>query len=128
MTSTPPHDRESKIQKSIVIRLDRLGIRLWRRNVGAMRQDDRIIRFGSPGQSDLWGIDTIYHRHWEIETKRPGNRPTPLQLSWLKDMSQLGCVSFWADNANVAERVAKAIIDGGMIVWCDNDDYNVEMP
>ena len=122
-----PNERENKIQRSIVVRLERLGVKLWRRNVGVMRKDNRFIRFGSPGQSDLWGIDHLFHRHWEIETKRPGNRPTACQLLWLKEMSHLGCVAFWTDSANVAEQVAEAILDGGRIVWHNNDDFDVGM-
>jgi hypothetical protein len=122
-----PPDRESKIQRSIVVRLDRMGIKLWRRNVGMMRKDDRVVRFGSPGQSDLWGIDRTA-RHWEIETKRPGNRPTPKQLDWLKLMTMMGCVAYWADSANIAEKVAEAILDGGRIIWIgDGDEFDIAL-
>ena len=119
-------ERESKIQRSIVVRLSRLGITLWRRNVGAMQDGERFIRFASPGQSDLWGVDQ-QARHWELEVKRPGNKPTPKQLAWLKGMTARGAVAFWADSANVAERVAEAILAGGQIVWLgDGCDYDVE--
>ena len=137
MTSKSPPERESKIQRSIIVRLNRLGVRLWRRNVGALKKGDRFIRFSSPGQSDLWGIDfriegacrgKKWARHWEIEVKRPGNKPTPLQLVWLKDMSEKGCVAFWSDSANVAEQVAEAILNGGRIVWHEDENYDVVTP
>lgn len=127
MNTKLPPERESKIQRSIIVRLERLGIMLCRRNVGAMEKGDRFIRFGKAGQADLWGVDNNA-RHWEIETKRPGNRPTPGQLEWLKTMSAIGCVAFWTDSANIAERVAEAILAGGKIVWHDGDDFDVEMP
>ena len=69
-----------------------------------------------------------FSRHWEIETKRPGNRPTPGQLEWLKTMSARGCVAFWVDSANIADRVAEAILDGGRIAWHDDDNFDVVMP
>jgi len=121
----PPRERESKVQYSIKTRLARLGVKLWRRNVGVMREGERFIRFSSPGQSDLWGIDRT-GRHWEIEVKASGNKPTPKQLAWLRDMTARGCVAYWADNANVAERVAEAVLDGCKIVWLgDGSDYDV---
>jgi len=89
----PPREKESKVQYSIRTRLARLGVTLWRRNVGAMREGERFIRFSSPGQSDLWGIDRT-GRHWEIEVKASGNKPTPKQLAWLRDMTKRGCVAY----------------------------------
>ena len=137
MNTKPPPEHESKIQRSIVVRLDRLGITLWRRNVVAYQIEDRFVRAGQKFQADLWGIDwTIgrnlagpsWGRHWEIETKRPGNRPTPGQLGWLKAMSARGCVAFWVDSANIAERVAEAILAGGQIVWHEDCNFDVVMP
>jgi hypothetical protein len=132
VNTKPPPERESKIQKSIIVRLERLGITLWRRNVVGYKIDDRFVRCGKVGQADLWGIDWVepggvWARHWEIETKRPGNRPTPAQLEWLKAMSANGCIAYWADSANIAERVAEAIIAGGRIVWLDDDNFDVEI-
>lgn len=122
-----PRERESKIQRSIVVRLSRLGVELLRRNVGAMRDGERFIRFAAAGQSDLWGTD-CQGRHWEIEVKRPGNRPTLRQLAWLKKMTARGCPAYWADSANIAERVAEAILlHGGRIVWHDDDAFDVEI-
>jgi hypothetical protein len=120
-------ERESKIQRSIVVRLSQLGIRLWRRNVGAMTDAaGNFVRFAAPGQSDLWGIDRT-GRHWEIEVKRPGNRPTPAQLKWLKEMTARGAVAYWADSVNIAERVAEAVLQGGRIVWRHDGTFDVEM-
>jgi hypothetical protein len=122
-----PRERESKIQRSIVVRLSRLGIRLFRRNVGAMKTDaGGFVRFAAPGQSDLWGIDRA-GRHWEIECKRSGNKPTPAQLAWLKEMTDRGAVAYWADSVNIAERVAEAVLQGGRIVWRDDGTFDVEM-
>jgi len=121
----PPREKESKIQRSIVVRLQRLGVQLYRRNVGAFTDSyGHHVRFAAPGQADLWGFDRNA-RHWEIETKRPGNRPTELQLAWLKEMTDCGCVAFWVDNANTADLVTEAVLEGGRIVWREGCDYDV---
>lgn len=128
MSTKPPRERESKVQASIKTRLVRLGVTLWRRNVGAMTDSrGNHVRFAAPGQSDLWGVDRT-GRHWELECKRPGNKPTPKQLEWLKSMTERGCVAYWADSANIAERVAEAILAGGRIVWGEGCEFDVEMP
>ncbi len=107
--------------------MHRFGIRLFRRNIGAVREGERFVRFGSPGMSDLWGIDR-QARHWEVEVKAPGKKPTEAQLAWLKRMHELGCVSLWSDSVNDCERVAEAIMRGGKIVWLNGCDYMVELP
>jgi hypothetical protein len=131
-----PRERENKVQRSIRVRLARLGITLERRNVGARPWKDRtgrtrMVQFGRPGQSDLWGLDwpdiLPWARHWEIETKADGEVPTPLQTAWLKWCHQRGAVAFWSDSANIAEHVAEAIIAGGRIVWRDGYNYDVEI-
>lgn len=128
MSTKLPPEKESKIQRAIVVRLSRWGIKLWRRNVGAFKNEatGSYFRSGSAGMSDLWGVDRD-GRHWEIETKRPGNKPTPKQLAWLKEMTARGCVAFWADSANVAEVVAEAVISGGVIVWQNDENFDIDI-
>lgn len=126
-----PKERESKIQRAIVVRLDRLGVRLFRRNVGAMADKaGNFVRFAAAGQADLWGCLPASHgaRHVEIEVKRPGNKPTPNQFAWLREMTARGCVAYWADDAGVAERVMRAVLDGGRIAWREDGTYDVEIP
>jgi hypothetical protein len=102
--------------------LHRFGIRLWRRNVGGLR--DRYghhVRFAAPGQSDLWGVMPRTAKHIEIEVKRDGEKPTPKQLAWLRQMHELGCIAMWTDNCNDAERCFEAIMNGARVVWNDRD-------
>jgi hypothetical protein len=124
-------DRESKVQSSIRVRLRRLGIVLHRRNVAGFSAThngkSRWIQCGRKGQADLYGWEIKTGRHWEIETKRDGNKPTENQLEWLKECGQLGAIAFWADDANVAERVAEAILAGGHVAWREGCDFDVEM-
>lgn len=122
-----PRERESKILYSIRVRLRRLGIVLHRRNTGAMRDGERFVRFASPGQADLYGWHVRTGKHWEIEVKAKDKRPTPKQLEWLKGCTRLGAVAYWADSANIAERVAEAVLSGGRIAWHEDDAFDVEM-
>ena len=127
MNAKLPRERESKVLRSVMVRLrHRFGIRLFRRNIGAIREGDRFVRFGRAGESDLWGIDSS-GAHWEIEVKRPGNRPTSKQLAWLREMHELGCIAIWSDSANDIERIAEAVLAGGKVIWV-GDDFHIEMP
>jgi hypothetical protein len=125
MIHAPP-ERESKIQRSGIIRLRRLGVMLFRRNVGAMAdQSGNHVRFAAAGQSDTYGWVIATGRHIELEWKRPGNKPTAHQLRWLKACSESGAIAFWADSVHIAELVMSAILEGGEIVWRDGCDYDV---
>ena len=132
MNSTLPPERENPIRNSVVIRLGHMGITLWRRNVAAIKIGNRFFRCAEPGQSDLWGTDRLvpfsWSRHWEIETKAPGKRPTIDQLIWLKASTARGWVAFWGDNVDTIIKVAAAILDGGRIVWHEDDNFDVRMP
>lgn len=124
-----PRDLERTVQRAIVQRLGLLGITLYRRNVGGFTDDyGHRVRFAKRGQSDLWGIDNTLYRHWEVETKREGEKPTPAQLAWIKEMTMRGAIAFWTDSADVAARVAEAVLQGGRIIWLEGPDFDIEMP
>ncbi len=128
MNTKPPRERESKVQRAIIVRLRRLGIVLFRRNVMlAKTPDGRRYRVEAAGRSDLYGWHMRTARHFEIEVKAANEKPTPKQLEWLKECHRLGAVAYWSDSANDAERVAEAIVQGGRIVWGEKDFW-VEMP
>lgn len=57
-------------------------LRLFRRNIGVARlHGGHVVRFGVPGQSDLWGV-TRGGVHLEVECKAYGGRLSPDQLRW----------------------------------------------
>lgn len=106
----------------------RFGIVLYRRNVMlASTPDGRKFRVEVAGRSDLYGWHTKTARHFEIEVKAAGEKPTPKQLEWLKECHANGAVSFWTDSANDAERVAEAILQGGRVVWGEKEDFHIEI-
>lgn len=131
MNTRPPRERESKVQRSVVVRLRRLGIVLHRRNVATWTAThngkDRVVACGKKGQADLYGWDLRTARHWEVETKARGKKPTEHQLEWLKSCSAQGCVAYWGDSANIIERVAEAILAGGRVAWHADENFDVEM-
>ncbi len=44
----------------------------------------------------------------EIEMKRPGKVPTPIQYARLREFRRLGCIAFWADsNAGVIYQIKR---------------------
>jgi hypothetical protein len=88
-----------------------------------------FVRFAAPGQSDLYGMLPASHHstHVEIEVKRPGNKPTPTQLKWLKGMTDMGAIAFWCDSPTVAEDIMRAILAGGEVVWHEDENFDIEM-
>lgn len=54
--------KESAIQQNIMLGISKPGVRIWRNNCGALKdQDGRLIRFGvaNPGGSDLIGWRSV---------------------------------------------------------------------
>ncbi|MBQ7284675.1 MAG: hypothetical protein IJW72_00265 [Alphaproteobacteria bacterium] len=63
--------QESTIQKEILLEFGaRQDMRIWRQNTGALKIDDRFIRFGVPGQADITGLLIPSGRRLEIEVKK----------------------------------------------------------
>ena len=84
-----------------------LKVQLHRRNTGAMKGRSGtgkawFVRFSSPGQADLWGIQPQTGRHIEIEVKRPGQTPSDDQSAWLASCRECGAIAFWADSPEMA--------------------------
>jgi hypothetical protein len=83
------------------------NIRLFRRNVGAFTRSDnlnkkRFYRFGTVGQSDLYGLVNIgcsncgsiqLARHIEIECKVKNNHVTQFQQEWIETIRQFGGIA-----------------------------------
>ena len=94
-----PVMRERDVVKVILDYCSAEGIFIHRRNVGAMKIDQRYIRFAKRGSADLWGI--YRGRHMECEVKRPGEVPTKEQYDWLNLCAEEGGISIWADSLDM---------------------------
>lgn len=53
------------------------------------------------------------HRHWFLELKRPGKRPTDLQEAVARELRAHGAVTLWADNKEDVTRIIRCLICGG---------------
>ena len=52
--------------------------------------------YAKAGVSDI--LACIKGRFVAIEVKRPGNKPTAVQLQFIKAVNSIGGLAFWADN------------------------------
>ncbi len=129
MNAKLPRPLEKDIQRGIARGLCVLGFKVLRRNVGGLYDKaGNYVAFAEKGQSDLYGWIIESRVHFEFETKRPGEKPTPDQLTWLKRCAADGIPAWWSDNLRDAIRVAEAVKTGGVIVWDEDCDFHVEMP
>jgi len=112
MKSRAPKAKEGELVKAVMQLLQVYGFRVFRRNTGAVttsytRKDgvtkERFFRFSQPGMSDIWGYHISTGQHIEVEVKRAGLKPTPLQTQWLQDADEAGCIAFWCDSMESAE-------------------------
>src|SRR5437016_14647305 len=94
----PPPPLEAEILAGCLKAFELLRVSAWRRNVGmtvaTYQGRKRIIRSGTPGQSDIWFL-LPDGRHGECEVKRPGKKPTVEQLLWLREVNLLTGAAFW---------------------------------
>jgi len=68
--------------------------------------------FGTKGDPDLFGCLPLDHpewpgRHFEIEVKRPGHRPTELQVTRLREWAHAGALTGVATCVEDAQRLLK---------------------
>lgn len=82
--------RETALLQVILAGLwDRWPNGLWyRRNVGAVKTEQRFIRFGLPGMADIGGI--LGGRAVEVEVKAAFGRQTEDQKNWQRAVERAG--------------------------------------
>lgn len=56
-------------------------VRMFRRNTGLIKLEDRVFRAGIPGQCDFYALGKG-GRHYEIELKREHGRLSEAQRAW----------------------------------------------
>lgn len=92
--------RETNIVKTIVEGL---------RKHAAHRGQAIVVRkrhgsvMGHAGDPDIYGI--LDGRHFELEVKRPGEEPTPLQRYRLEEWRGAGAIAGWVTDVDQAKRV-----------------------
>ena len=108
---------EAELYSQIVVAASRLGVRLWRNNVGVFRPQDkgsRYIRTGlCPGSADLIGMRTVQVGDAEvgqfvaIEVKLPGKSPTKIQRDFLAMVLDQGGLAGCVHSVEEAETLLK---------------------
>ena len=71
---------EHQIQNEILAEFGaRKDMRIWRQNTGAIVIDNRMVKFGVPGQADITGLLIPSGRRLEIEVKNAKGRQREAQ-------------------------------------------------
>lgn len=108
---TTPAQRKSRAKKPTTPERDILAACLqllavhpkvaWaeRMNTGAMKLDDRYVKFGFPGLSDIIGQLTT-GQMLAVECKRAGRRPTADQNRFLFVVNNSGGFACWVDSVD----------------------------
>lgn len=80
--------KEQNIQTSIMNYISSIG--------GLPIKFNNMGIYAKAGVSDI--LACIKGRFVAIEVKRPGNKPTAVQLQFIKAINNIGGLAFWADN------------------------------
>lgn len=82
---------EAQILKAVMMEASRLGMRVFRNNVGLFETaDGRKIKTGLlKGSADLIGW-TRYGKFASIEVKSPTGRPSKEQINWMNQVKAAG--------------------------------------
>ena len=80
--------KEQNIQTSIMNYISSIG--------GLPIKFNNMGIYAKAGVSDI--LACIKGRFIAIEVKRPGNKPTAVQLQFINAVNSIGGLAFWADN------------------------------
>jgi len=123
---------ESEVQANCRALLESKGCYVERRNTGTMiiKDEDtgktRRFKAGDKGAADLFGMFPC-GRHFELEIKRYGKRPTLEQVRWLRNANRWGHAAFWVDEVAALERMLPALLAGGRVEYLpDKWSFRVE--
>ena len=104
-----PAARESQVMEAVAGILERhpLVAAYWRQNTGAVKLDNRFIKFSFRGCSDYLGFLTD-GRILAVECKATGKKPSPEQAAFLENVEKAGGFACWTDDGvNLLEKLEK---------------------
>lgn len=93
-------DTEHNIQSSIIDYLSKKGIFHYRNNSGAVKTEDRFVRYGTPGSPDI--ICVISGRYVGIEVKTDTGRQNASQKAFQESLLACGGIYFLVHNIDEA--------------------------
>lgn len=92
-----PETPESRIEDELSRLCGQYGI-YQHKNTGRNGIPDRLLVYNG--------------RHWFVELKRPGKKPTELQRSVARELRSHGAVTLWADSLESVQKIAYALWAG----------------
>ena len=101
--------RESQVMEAVAGILERhpLVAGFWRQNTGAVKLDNRFIKFSFRGCSDYLGFLTD-GRILAVECKATGKKPSPAQAAFLDSVERAGGFACCTDDGvNLLEKLEK---------------------
>lgn len=125
---------ESQVMAAVVEAARMFGVALDRHNTGAgLNPSGRMVRFGTPGDTDLWGI-LPSGRALYVEVKAGGFDPAKLrgkkrehfenQLDRMEELNRRGAVAFWTGDATEVVWVLRILRDDpAAVVSFDQDGH-----
>jgi hypothetical protein len=109
-----PNASEHRIQHDILVALGRRPeLRLWRQNTGAVKVEDRFIRFGVKGCADILGLIAPTGRLLAIEVKGPHGKLSPAQEAFGVMVRRFGGLYVVARSVEDAVTAVEAALNGG---------------
>lgn len=110
---------EADVTAQVVAYCRCLGLVLERQNTGAAHYPNRdgttrLVRYGTPGAAD-WTATLPDGRRLELEIKRPGARPTQVQLDRLQQICASNGVGFWTDSVDHLMAVLPHVLAGASV-------------
>lgn len=96
-----PKVRESDVLNAVIRAGYALGLTIYRRNVGAFKVQNRYIRFGVAGASDVYGW-TREGTYFEVEVKAPGGVLSVQQNLYLSLLTKCNIPNAVVDNVDAA--------------------------
>ena len=83
---------ETALVKDCLSYLQAIGVWAWRNNTGAIKTQDRFIRFGNVGSPDIFGI-LEWGRLLCVECKIKPNKLSKHQELWLESAKMRGALT-----------------------------------
>jgi len=109
-------ESEKEIQKSMLkyAELFPMHLRLFRRNVGAVKVGGRFVRFSEAGQSDVTGFLST-GKTVEIECKTAKGKMTLEQLCWQETCRRFNCAVYTVRSVEEGRKVIDHLVSQAKI-------------